>query len=77
MGYALYMDAVIIRIIDLPWKVPGLTVKDEEGDYNVYINARLSPDRRAKAFRHEIEHIKNGDFYSEESVQDIEEQNPY
>ena len=77
MGYPLYMDAVIIRIINLPYGVPGLTVKDEEGDYNVYLNARLSLGQRAKAFRHEIEHIKNGDFYSEDSVEEIEQRNKY
>lgn len=57
------MDAVIIRVIDLPYKVNGLTVKDEEGDYNIYLNARLSDERRVNAFRHELKHIKLGHFY--------------
>ena len=73
----MYMDAVIIRMIDLPHGVPGVTVKDEEGDYNIYINARLSADQRVIASQHELEHIQNGDFYSEESVHDIEKKNPY
>lgn len=60
------MDAVIVRMIDLPYSVHGLTVKDEEGDYNVYVNARLSDDQRAAAFRHEIEHIKKGHLYAHE-----------
>ena len=66
------MDIVIVRIIDLPWGVDGLTVKDAEGDYNVYINARLSAGQREKAFKHEIEHIRKGDFYRMDSVKDIE-----
>ena len=66
------MDAVIVRIIDLPLGVKGMTVKDEEGDYNIYLNARYSPDIQAIAFRHEVKHIQNGDFYSEESVAEKE-----
>ena len=59
------MDAVIIRVVDLPWKVNGVTVKDAEGDYNIYLNEKLSPERRAKALRHEYEHIRRGHFYSD------------
>ena len=62
------MDAVIIRMIDLPYKVRAVTVKDAEGDYNIYINARLSADQQAKAFRHEVDHIRLGHFYSEKPV---------
>lgn len=70
--YPMNMDAIIVRIIDLPVTVKGMTVLDEEGDYNIYLNARLSGDAQAVAFRHEIEHIRNGDFYREESVADKE-----
>lgn len=66
------MDAVIIRVIDLPYKVNGLTVKDEEGDYNIYLNARLSDERRVKAFRHELKHIKLGHFYKRFPVSVLE-----
>ena len=71
------MDAVIVRMIDLPYTIKGLTVLDEEGDYNIYLNARLSPDIQAEAFRHEVEHIKNGDFYTDESVADKERRIPF
>lgn len=62
------MDCVIIRLVDLPLKIKGATVKDAEGDYNIYINARLSEDERVKAYRHEIEHIRLGHFYDERPV---------
>ena len=71
------MDMVIVRIIDLPHTVRGMTVLDAEGDYNVYLNARLSGDQQAIAFRHEVEHIKNGDFYREEKVTDKESRIPF
>ena len=67
------MDCVIIRLIDMPLNVHGVTRMDTEGDYNIYINARLSEDGRAAAFRHEIEHIRQGHFYSEDPVEILEE----
>lgn len=62
------MDAVILRIIDLPGRTKGFTAKDENDDYNVYINARLSLEERAKAARHELEHIRRNHFYGSASV---------
>lgn len=58
------MDCIIIRIIDLPARVPGVTVKDSEGDYNIYLNARLADEARVRAYWHEIDHIRRGHFYS-------------
>lgn len=72
LGYIRYMDAVIIRMIDLPYKVDGFTVKDSEGDYNVYINARHSDGKRVETFRHELDHIKRGHFYRSEPVSVLE-----
>jgi len=66
------MDAIIIRLIDMPETIHGVTRKDAEGDYNVYINAKLSADGRAQAFRHEVEHIRLGHFYEERPVADLE-----
>lgn len=66
------MDCVIIRLVDLPATVHGMTIIDTEGDYNVYINARLSEDDRVEAYRHEIEHIRLGHFYDERPVAERE-----
>lgn len=65
---------MIIRKIDLPVGVNGITVLDENGDYNVYLNARISYDSQAIAFRHEVEHIRQGHFYKYEDVSTMEEQ---
>jgi len=67
-------DSVIVRIIDLPTPIKGVTVKDENGDYNIYLNGRLSGEAQAIAFRHEVEHIKQGHFYSELPVKMKEQQ---
>lgn len=67
------MDAIIIRLIDMPETIHGVTRKDAEGDYNIYLNAKLCADARAEAFRHEIEHIRRGHFYElDKSVEEKE-----
>lgn len=71
------MDSVIIRKIDLPVGIDGITVLDENGDYNMYLNDRLSYDMQAEAFRHEVEHIKQGHFYTYEDIKVLEEQAEY
>lgn len=71
------MDAVIIREIDLPTGINGITVLDENGDYNIYLNDRISYDRQGAAFRHEIEHVKQGHFYSYEDLLALEQQAAY
>ncbi len=68
---------MIIRKINLPVEVPGVTVLDENGDYNVYLNDRLSHDAQAEALRHEVEHIKQGHFYKWEDIVLLEEQAEY
>lgn len=68
---------MIVRKINLPVSVPGITVLDENGDYNVYLNDRLSCEAQAEAFRHEVEHIKQGHFYKMEDIMLLEEQAEY
>lgn len=66
------MDCVIVRVINMPLSFRGATVKDENGDYNIYLNARYSTDVQADALRHEVEHIRLGHFYSMEYVTVLE-----
>ena len=69
------MDAIIIRLIDMPVSVHAVTRKDAEGDYNVYVNARLDADARAKAVRHELRHIVLGHFYEHDrTVAELEDE---
>lgn len=67
------MDAVLIRKVDfLPLSIKGMTVLDTNGDYNIYLNAKLAYDQQARAFRHELEHIRQGHFYSASDVELLE-----
>ena len=66
------MDDIICRVIDLPPKVNAMVSLDTNGDYNVYINARLSYDAQRRAYRHECRHIVLRHLYSEKSVLECE-----
>jgi len=57
--------------------VDGITVLDENDDYNIYLNDRISYDAQAEAFRHEVEHIRQGHFYTYEDLQVLENQAEY
>jgi hypothetical protein len=66
------MDNVYLRFIALPHTIKGLTVQDEAGDYNIYINARLGYEANQQTLQHEVQHIKNHDFNKLCHIRNIE-----
>lgn len=68
------MDEIIFRTIMLPPCVRGITVVDENGDYNVYINSRCPPDIQKEAAAHEHNHILKNHFYRCSSVERDEQE---
>lgn len=66
------MDNVYLRFVSLPPTIKGLTVQDEDGCYNVYINARLTYEANQQTLQHEIKHIKSNDFHKFLHIRDIE-----
>ena len=65
------MEKVFIRLVD-DLGAPGVTVLDEDGNYNVYVNARLSYEQQKKVADHEMNHIRLGHFYDDRPVADNE-----
>jgi len=62
-----------IRLIDLPYSIGGFITPNDDGTYNVYLNARLSAEKNLDTFFHEVEHIENDDFYNGLPLELIEE----
>ena len=56
------MEEVIVRIVPLPDGVPAFTLPDVDGYYDVYLNEKLDEIARIRAFEHELEHIRKGDW---------------
>jgi hypothetical protein len=63
---------VIIREIEMPMALHGFVKVDDEGLGNIYINQNLSDYLKQKTIKHEIEHLKNGDFEKDLSVEAVE-----
>lgn len=51
-----------VRYVSFPMKVHGMTVLDENGFYNIYININLNEDAQFEALRHELKHLERDDF---------------
>lgn len=66
------MNDIFVRALNLPHTVRGVTVIDDNGDFNIYINARLSPSQQAEVLEHEKRHIHYDDFASFEDIRKIE-----
>lgn len=61
-----------VRLVDLPERVRGVTVPNDDGTFDVYISLRLSPERRRECLEHELRHICRDHFYSENAVDELE-----
>ena len=66
------MEDIFVRLKDLPYGMNAVTILDEDGDYNVYVNARLSYDGQLQAQRHEMVYIQRDDFYNSLSIAEAE-----
>ena len=62
------MNDIMVRLIDMPTAAGGFTLPDANGDYNVYINARVGLAAQLQAYEHEIRHIRCGDFEVEDAA---------
>ena len=66
------LNEIIIRLMPLPVGVRAFTIPDADGNYNVYLNCRLSAEQQRRSLRHEQMHIERNDFYTEASACAIE-----
>lgn len=61
-----------VRLVDLPGDIGGAVRLSEDGFFNIYINAKLSPEAQRKAFDHEAKHIERGDLFNDRSIEECE-----
>ena len=59
---------IFVRMIALPVSVPAVTIPNDDGTFNVYINADLPELIQNRALEHELEHIRLDHFYNEDPV---------
>lgn len=68
------MTDVYVRVVALPRTVEGVTLPNDDGSFDIYINARLSPARQQETLEHELRHIRHGHFYLDMPVSRMERQ---
>lgn len=57
------MDYVNVLVVGwLPPTAAGLTVRNSDGTYTVFINACLNAEKQMQAYLHELQHIEANDF---------------
>ena len=63
-----------VRLIPLPLKVEGVTLPNDDGSFDIYINSRLSPARQQETLAHEMRHIRHEHFYLDMELGRMERQ---
>lgn len=57
-----------VRMISLPSAVRAVTLPNNDGSFDVYVNADIPAELQVKALEHELEHINRDHFYNEDPV---------
>ena len=68
------MTDYYLRLVELPRKVEGVTVPNDDGSFDIYINSLLSPQRRREVLEHELAHIRREHFYLDMPISLMERQ---
>lgn len=66
------MEHEILRLAPLPARVNAVTVVDDNGDFNIYVNENLSIEEQRRAYKHELEHIRQNHLFINKPVEECE-----
>ncbi len=66
-----------IQHVNMPCKIKAAVTANEDGSYTIFLNTRHSYETLRSAAVHELEHIKNGDLFSEKTADEIEASNSH
>lgn len=61
-----------VRLVPLPSCVGGVVSPNEDGTFNMYLNANKSKEDLIDDYIHEYEHIDNDDFYNGKPIEEVE-----
>lgn len=63
-----------VRPVALPRTVEGVSIPNDDGTFDIYINSRLSPQRQEAALQHELRHLQAEHFYLDMPIERMEKQ---
>lgn len=61
----MYTPVWFTRYLPLPMTVEGVTIPNDDGTFDIYINEYLPPERQEDALRHELRHITKDHLYDD------------
>ena len=61
-----------VYMMSFPGDIRAAVRLDAEGFPSIYINDKLSPEAKKRAFLHELRHIRNNDFYNNRPIEEVE-----
>lgn len=65
-------EGIFTYYVDMPTTIRSFVVYNNDMSFTIMINAKIGRDQQLKAYRHELEHIRNGDYDKKCSVDLIE-----
>ena len=65
-------DEYRVYMMPFPGDIMGAVRVDADGFPSIYINDRLSPAAKKRAFLHELRHIERDDMYNDKSIDEVE-----
>ena len=69
------MDDVFIRVVTFPsLTTPSACIPDPDGNYNIYIDERLSDETKKRKLKHELIHARQNHFADGMLVSDAEDE---
>ena len=63
-----------VRPIPLPRRVEGVSIPNDDGSFDIYINSNLPPELQQKTLEHELRHLKAEHFYLDMPIERMERQ---
>ena len=65
-------DGIYTYYVDMPTTIRSFVVSNKDTTFSIIINAKIGRDQQLRAYRHELNHIKNGDYDKKCSIDLIE-----
>lgn len=65
-------DGIYTYYADLPTTIRSFVVSNNDMSFTIILNAKMGREQQLKAYLHEMNHIKNGDYEKNCSVDLIE-----
>lgn len=59
---------IFVRTVPLPLAVRAVTLPNEDGTFDIYLNANLPDELQQKALNHELRHIRKDHFYNDDPI---------